>query len=336
MAPDPRTGPPQAGPPQAVPPQAVPPQAVPPQAVPPHAVSPHAGPPRPTWLNATRLITLCLVVVVLLAAGVSALKGRIDLGGDGPRVERPAVEPRHVVVYRFATNGTANDDIRIEYTDADGDTESLSLPGVVPAWRHQVRTPRGLTAVALSVTARSSDANYRIRCAVEIDGYVEEEMESIACAILVHFPRPSRERTRAQPPVTASATRTAAPLPAGCRLASPAEVTGIVLRAAGGVPKPVQSVEGDTRRCRYWIDVDRGYVEYTWFPGRRDPGLPVNWRVADLGVRAYWQDYGGRSGRLHVFPSGGELRVDVHFEGLTVDAKAAALAIARTALPRLR
>ena len=54
------------------------------------------------------------------------------------------------------------------------------------------------------------------------------------------------------------------------------------------------------------------------------------------GVRAYWQDYGGRSGRLLVYPPGGELRVDVHFEGLAVNAKEAAVAIARTALPRLR
>jgi hypothetical protein len=117
---------------------------------------------------------------------------------------------------------------------------------------------------------------------------------------------------------------------------SPAEVTEIILRTSGGVIKPVQLVEGDTRHCRYWIDVKRGFVDYTWRPGRKDSGLPATWRIRDLDVRAYWLDYGGRSGRLLVYPGGGELRVDVHFEGLSVDARQAALAVARRALSRLR
>jgi hypothetical protein len=241
-------------------------------------------------------------------------------------------------MYWFTAAGTANEDIEIGYTGSDGEEEKLSLPGIVPGWSQEVRTKPGLTHLYFQVSARSSDFNYNLRCVIEIDGFVEEVARGLtACNILVNFPRPSRERprvTRSATP-TRTAPPTLAPLPAGCRLVSSAEVMEIVLHTAGDL-KTVLSTTGDARTCTYWIDVERAYIAYAWTPGRKAGGIPADLRVPDLGVPAYWFDYGGRSGRLLMYVRGGELRVDIHFVGLQINAKQAALEFADKARPRLR
>jgi hypothetical protein len=287
----------------------------------------------------TRWVTAGLIVLVVIVGVVSVVGDQLMRGRSGPSVDRPGREPPHIVTYWFTAAGTANEDIEISYTDAEGEQEKLSLPGIVPGWSQEVRTKPGLLALAFSVFARSSDLNYNLRCVIEIDGYVEEVAQGLtACNMFVHFPRPSRERPRVTRPATPTRTAppTQPPLPAGCRLVSSADVTAIVLHTAGGVFKTVLSMDGDARKCTYWIDVERGSIAYEWTPGRRNSGLPATLRVPGLDVPAYWFDYGGRSGRLLMYVRGGELRVDIHFQGLEINAKQAALEFASKARPRLR
>jgi hypothetical protein len=286
----------------------------------------------------TRWVTAGLIVLVIIVGVVSVVGDQLMRGRSGPSVDLPPREPPHIVTYWFTAAGTANEDIEISYTDADGEEEKLSLPGIVPGWRQEVRTKPGLPALYFGVSARSSDLNYSLRCVIEIDGYVEDESQGLSCNMFVHFPRPSRERPLVTRPATP--TRTAPPsqppLPAGCRLVSSADVTAIVGRTAGGVFKTVLSTEGEARKCTYWIDVERGFIAYEWTPGRKNRGLPATLRVRGLDVPAYWFDYGGRSGRLLMYVRGGELRVDIHFVVLEINAKQAALEFASKARPRLR
>jgi len=306
-------------------------------APPPPPPTPPPPPPPPAGTRFdVRWFYAGVVVVVILAVVASVVVDRIDFGRPRrPLADRPAREPAHHVVYRFATVGSANDDIEVSFTGSDGETEKLSLPNVVPAWRHELRTTRGLYALSLNVSARSSDLNFAIRCAVEIDGYVEEESEGPFCFIMVNFPRPSRDRPRARPPATGPPP-TVPRAPAGCRLVSTSEVMAIVAQTAGGVVKPVLSVEGDERRCRYWIDAKQGYVEFAWAPGVRDPHLPGALPVRGLGGPAYWLGFGDSAGRLFVYLPRGELRVDVQFLVLRIDARGTAVRIARTARSRIR
>jgi hypothetical protein len=287
----------------------------------------------------TRWVTAGLIALVIIIGVVSVVGDQLMRGGSGPSVDRPGREPPHIVTYWFTAAGTANEDIEINYTGADGEQEELSLPGIVPGWSQEVRTKPGLLALSFIVSARSSDLNYNLRCVIEIDGFVEEVARGLtACQILVHFPRPSRERPRVTRPATP--TRTAPPtqaaLPAGCRLVSSGDVSLIVLHAAGGVFKTVLSMDGDARKCTYWIDVERGSIAYEWTPGRKNSGIPADLRVRDLDVPTYWFDYGGRSGRLLMYVRGGELRVDIRFALLEINAKQAALEFASKARPRLR
>jgi hypothetical protein len=276
---------------------------------------------------------------VIIIGVVSVFGDQLTGGRSGPSVDRPGREPPHIVTYWFTAAGTANEDIEISYTGADGEDQKLSLPGIVPGWSQEVRTKPGLPVLAFSVFARSSDLNYSLRCVIEIDGYVEEETQGLAsCNMFVRLPRPSRERPRVTRPATP--TRTAAPtrppLPTGCRLVSSAEVSEIVLHAAGGVLKTVLSTDGAARRCTYWIDVERGSIAYEWTPGRKNRGIPAALRVPGVDVPTYWFDYGGRSGRLLMYVRGGELRIDIHFVVLEINAKQAALEFAGKARPRLR
>jgi hypothetical protein len=302
---------------------------------------PGQSPPDPSAPpNVARWVTAGLIVLVCIIGVVSVVGDRLTGSRSGPSVDRPGREPPHIVTYWFTTAGTANEDIEISYTGTDGDEEDLSLPGIVPGWSQEVRTRPGLAGLVFQVSTASSDLNYNLRCVVEIDGYVEEVARGLtACQIVVHFPRPSRERPRVTR--TPAASRTAPPsqpsLPTACRLVSSIEVTNIVANTAGGVFKTVLATEGDARSCRYWIDVERGYVEYEWTPGRKDRGgIPANVRVRGLDVTAYWFDYGGRSGRLLMYVRGGELRVQINFGLLQINAKQAALQVAAKARPRLR
>jgi len=310
-----------------------------PEPVPPRPAPPPVAPRPPGGISGTRWVTAGLILLVIMVGAVSAFGDRLTRGGSGPSADRPGREPPHIVTYWFTAAGTANEDIEISYTGADGQEEKLSLPGIVPGWSQEVRTKPGLTHLSFTVSARSSDLNYNLRCVIEIDGFVEEVARGLSvCNILVNFPRPSRERPRVTRPATPTRTAapTRAPLAAGCRLVSLADVMEIVQHAAGGVLKTVLSTDGDARTCTYWIDVERGYIAYQWTPGRKAGGIPADLRVPDLDVPAYWFDYGGRSGRLLLYVRGGELRVDIHFEGLQINAKQAALEFAAKARPRLR
>jgi hypothetical protein len=286
--------------------------------------------------NVTRWVTAGLIVLVVIVGVVSVIGDQLKLGGSGPSIDLPEREPPHRVVYWFVATGSANEDLEIRYTGADGEDEELSLPGVVPAWRQEVRTEPGLYGLSFTVSTQSSDLNYTLRCVIEIDGFVEQKMEGRFCTVFVHFPRPSRERPRVTTPPTATTPRTRAPLPAGCRLVTTADVTEIVAHAAGGVIKPVLSVEGNARMCRYWIDAATGYIEFQWTPGRDHRPIPGIPRVPELDVPGYWFDYGGHSGRMLVYARGGELRVDIHFVVLEVQARRAALEVVAMARPRLR
>jgi hypothetical protein len=293
-----------------------------------------APPPPGGGRNLTRWVTAGWIVIVIIVTVVSILGDRLNPGGSRPAVSLPAREPPHIVVYRFTAVGTANEDIEISYTGADGEEEKLSLPGIVPGWRQEVRTEPGLPYLSFNVRAHSSDLNYSLRCAIEIDGYTEDTTQGLSCNMVVNFPRPSRERRRVTPPPTALRTQ---PAPvAGCGLVTSPEVTIIVLHATGGVFKSVLAMEGEARKCRYWIDVERGYIEYEWTPGRKQSGIPAGLRVREVDVPAYWFAYGERRGRLFMYVRGGELRVDVNFELLEIRAKQAALEFADKARPRLR
>jgi hypothetical protein len=236
-------------------------------------------------------------------------------------------------VYWFAAAGTANEDYKISYTGTGGVQETLTLPGIVPGWRQEVHVDPGAFILSLQVSARSSDFNFKIRCQIEIDGFIEEsEQVGSICALQVRFPRKSGPRSPAPPPPTTAGS--APPLPASCRPVDRAEAMQIVLETAN-VLKTVLSASENNGTCTYFFDANAGSIGFSWTPGKQGPPPLGSTQVPGVDGPVYWVGYGDRQGILEAHLPKGVFRVEALFLGLNIDAKAAAVKFFETARPRL-
>jgi hypothetical protein len=282
----------------------------------------------PHWLIAL----VVTAMVLLLGAGAVAAIREARQPIAFPTL--PAPEPAHDVVYWFAAAGTANEDYEIVYTGADGRAEELNLPGVAPGWREEVHVEEGTYAIILRVLAYSSDSNFKIRCQVEIDGFIEETQEGYDCVINVNLPLEDRPRQAAPPPPS---PKPPAPLktPPVCRYVTTGQAQEVV-RTSANVFKTVLHAGDDNGTCYYIFDADTGAVRFAWQRGRKGIPPPGSTRVSGVPGRVYWADYGGRQGVLEAHLPKGIFRVEIVFIGLDIDAKSAALGILDAARPKLR
>jgi hypothetical protein len=282
----------------------------------------------PHWL-----IALVVTAMVLLV-GAGAVAAIRDARQPIAFPTLPAPEPAHDVVYWFAAAGTANEDIQVTYTGADKRDEKLSLPGISPGWRQEVHVEEGANVIVLSVSASSSDFNYKLRCQVEIDGFIEETSEGRICIIYVHLPLKPRKRETAPPPPS---PKPPAPLkaPPSCRYVSPERAQEVV-RTSANVFKTVLNVGEENGTCYYIFDADSAAIRFAWQRGKKDIPPPGSVRVSGEAGRVYWADYGGRQGVLEAHLPKGIFRVEIFFIGLDINAKSAALGILDAARPQLR
>ena len=303
-----------------------PPPYQPPGWPPPQPPVPQRG--LPQWLIAS------VVTVMVLLLGVGAVAAIRDARQPIAFPTLPAPEPAHDVVYWFTAAGTANEDYRITYTGADKRDEKLALPGIAPGWRQEVQVEEGANIIVLSVSANSSDFNFKIRCQVEIDGFIEETSQGRTCIIYVYLPLKPRKRETAPPPPS---PQPPAPLktPPSCRYVSPEQAQDVV-RTSANVFKTILSVGEEKGTCYYIFDADSGAIRFTWQRGKKDIPVPGSVLISGEPGRVYWADYGGRQGILEAHLPKGIFRVEIFFIGLDIDAKSAALGILDAARPRLR
>lgn len=214
---------------------------------------------------------------------------------------RPVAGPQsapqsHTVLYTVFADGTANDDVQIQYSGADGQ-QSASTPGFAPTWTTTVVVVSDTATLDLSAFGVSSDQNFQLNCFISVD-QIPAATGRGPSSCMAEFDLADLPAARAaHPPITPSATHlpaTGAPaaLPAGCHYLDSSAVSDAVADASG-VIKPVQREFGDATSCTYVIDENRTQVRIEWRTGGRvDAQTRAFESVPGLGSPAYLLDLG--------------------------------------------
>jgi len=301
---------------------------------------PTAGRP---WYRRRAVVAAGVVVLFLvIVVGGNALQRAFFAVNTAPADES---EPSHRVGYQVSTVGTANGDLDIRYTSADGDTQTESPAGFSMVWFKQVTTDRGLTQVYLEGSGNSSDLGFRMSCTITVDGRLAERQTGpYACSASVdlraarlsgtRLPTVGPPATTSPPTVGPTPTPTRPPVPAACRYVTTSEAERIVSPELtdSGI-KPVLSIGGDARRCTYTFDYQASRVTFSWTPGGKARGFPGT-EISGLGTKAYWVDY-GLFGTLEVQLRRGMFKVEPWFQLGGVDMKKVSVELFRTARKRL-
>ncbi|GAA3253034.1 hypothetical protein ACFO1B_44970 [Dactylosporangium siamense] len=275
---------------------------------------------------------LLLLAVVLLNAGACA-PGSPDL---------PAEEPAHQVKFEVSGTGSANEDVRIEFSAGRGAaTGTATAPGASPAWSTTVTSEAGVSTLLLGASAASSDLSFKLTCVISVDGVevlwnrgpyscsASFELRNLASAKAAAAAKSPSSPSLVTPSVPASA---AAP-PAGCRFVAAADLSDLVSRLAR-VAKPVQSTSGTETSCRYVIDAQSTSVLVEWAPGKQAEPLPGTPREPGVAEPAYFSDQ-GMFQQLQVQRKQGLCTITVQRGQLDLDARKLAVEVYALARPNL-